>query len=232
VVSTGASDARDAWNALSEPWQICLDEAWQSWRDGSAGVGAAIVDPRGRVVARGRNRRDDPRGPEGALWGTRLAHAEMCALAALPAGFPTSSCELYTTFEPCLMCAAAIMMAHVPRVHFAAADPLFDGMHDWLRELRWASDRMPERSSLGGPIGAFAHVLHLSWLVFWLADSPSLAPHGEVAAAHLALASTIASGSPLAEIAARRGDVTDAIAALWDDLLALPALGAAQDATA
>jgi tRNA(adenine34) deaminase len=125
--------AIDAWNALSQPWQACLEEAWESWCDGSAGVGAVIVDGDGHIVSRGRNRRHDPRPRDGALAGTRLAHAEMCALAELPPG----TCEhytLYTTFEPCLMCAGAIMLARIPRVRYAAADPVFDGLHDcWAR---------------------------------------------------------------------------------------------------
>jgi predicted membrane-bound dolichyl-phosphate-mannose-protein mannosyltransferase len=35
--------------------------------------------------------------------------------------------SLYTTFEPCMMCAATIAFYRVPKVHFAAADPFFDG---------------------------------------------------------------------------------------------------------
>ena len=112
----------DAWDALSEPWRECLQEAWESWCDGSAGVGAVIVDRDGRIVARGRNRRHDPRLSRGTLTGTRLAHAEMCALAELPPG-PCEHYTLYTTFEPCLMCAGAVWAARIGRVVFGAADP-------------------------------------------------------------------------------------------------------------
>lgn len=213
-------NAESAWAQLTEPWRACLEEAWLSWCDGSAGVGAAIVDDDERIVARGRNRRHDPRGPDGSLVGTRLAHAEMCALAAMPPG----SCEqhtLYTTFEPCLMCSSAIMLAHIPRVRYATPDPLFDGMHDWFVGLPYAEQRRPERAALGGPIGSFAHVLHVSWLVFWFSDSPSLVPHRSIAPRHLALAADLVDRSPLPRLAAERRPVVDAIAALWDDLCAL-----------
>ena len=212
--------AIEAWNALSEPWQVCLGEAWESWCDGSAGVGAVIVNGDGQIDARGRNRRHDPRVGDHALVGTRLAHAEMCALAALPPG----TCEhytLYSTFEPCLMCAGAIMMARIPHVRYAAADPVFDGLNEWLGGLPFAAERQPESDCLGGMIGTFAHVLHVSWLVFWFPDSRGIVPHRALAPRHLALATDLVERSALPEIAAARGHVTDAMEALWTDLAAL-----------
>ena len=212
--------AHAAWAELSEPWRASLDEAWESWCDGSAGVGAVIVDGDDRIVARGRNRRHDVRAGGVSLAGTRLAHAEMCALATLPPG-PTDAYTLYTTFEPCLMCSSAIMLAHIPRVHYATPDPLFDGMHAWFGGLPYAEQRRPQPVCLGGPIGAFAHVLHVSWLLFWFGDSPSLEPHRSVAPDHLALAAGLVARSPLPALAAERRPVVDAIDALWDDLIAL-----------
>lgn len=212
--------AIDAWNALSEPWRVCIEEAWESWCDGSAGVGAVIADGGGRIVARGRNRRHDPRGDEHSLQGTRYAHAEMCALAALPPG-PCNQYTLYTTFEPCVMCAGAIMLSGIPRVRYATADPVFDGLHEWFGGLAFSEGRLPEREMLGGAIGDFAHVLHVSWLVFWFPESRGIVPHRSLAPRHLALATDLLERSPLPAIAAERRSVTDAIEALWDDLEAL-----------
>jgi hypothetical protein len=130
---------------------------------------------------------------------------------------------LYTTFEPCLMCASAIILCHIPRVHFAAADPLFDGLDDWFRSLPFALTRLPERVCLGGPIGTFAHVLHLSWLALWFPEGDSVELHGTVAPRHLAVASDLVDSADLLSIAADRGSVTAAIDALWPDLLALGA---------
>jgi tRNA(Arg) A34 adenosine deaminase TadA len=211
--------ATEVWKSLDAGWKASLEEAWQSWCDGSAGVGAAIVDGHGAVVSRDRNRRHD-RWQSSALGGSRLAHAEMCVLASLPTG-DFDDYTLYTTFEPCLMCASAIIMCGVPRVRYAAADPVFDGLHDWFRSLPYAAPRIPERTSLGGPIGAFAHVLHLSWIALWFPEGDSVELHGAVAPKHLAIASDLADSADLRSIAADRGSVTAAIDALWPDLVDL-----------
>jgi tRNA(Arg) A34 adenosine deaminase TadA len=211
--------ATAAWQVLDEGWTAALDEAWQSWCDGSAGVGASITDANGVVIARGRNRRHDTRDGDG-LAGSRVAHAEMCALAALPDG-SFDGRTLSTTFEPCLMCAGAIILCAVPRVRYAAADPVWDGMHDWFTSLPQAAKRRPERELLGGPIGAFAHVLHLSWLALWIPDSDAVALHDRLVPRHLELARDVVESSDLPAIATDRGSVTDALDALWPDLLAL-----------
>lgn len=211
--------ARETWDALDDGWKASFEEAWHSWCDGSAGVGAAIVDHHGVVVARDRNRRHNP-FRSSPLGGSRIAHAEMCVLASLPAGM-LDDFTLYTTFEPCLMCASAIILCHVPRVHYAAADPVWDGMHDWFRTFPFTATRLPERECLGGPIGAFAHVLHLSWIALWFPDGDSVELHGTVAPRHLAVAADLVQSADLLTIAADRGSVTAAIDALWSDLLDL-----------
>jgi tRNA(Arg) A34 adenosine deaminase TadA len=214
-------NATDVWETLDDGWKASLEEAWQSWCDGSAGVGAAIVDRHGVVLSRDRNRRLD-RWQRDSLAGSRIAHAEICVIASLPPD-RFDDCSIYTTFEPCLMCASAIMLCGIPRVHYAAADPLFIGMHDWFRSLPYAAARLPERACLGGPIGAFAHVLHLSWIALWAPDSDVVEQHGTVAPKHLAIASDLVESTDLRAIAADRGSVTAAIDALWPDLVDLGA---------
>jgi Cytosine/adenosine deaminases len=211
--------ATTAWESLDDGWKACLEEAWHSWCDGSAGVGAAIVDGQGVVVSRDRNRRHDP-WQSSPLGGSRLAHAEMCVLASLPSG-NFDDYTLYTTFEPCLMCAGAIILCRVPRVRYAAADPVWDGMHDWFRSLPFAASRLPERDCLGGPIGAFAHVLHLSWIALWFPEGDAVELHGTVAPRHLAVASDLVQSADLLSIAADRGSVIAALDALWTDLVDL-----------
>lgn len=212
------SDARNAYDALDRPWQLALDEAWTSWRSGSAGVGAVINDSSGQIVAVGRNRMLEPRTEPGILASTVLAHAEMNALALLPLG-PTGGLTITTTFEPCLMCASTIVQGNIPHVRYAAADPLFEGMHDWFGDLPFARERLPRRTELGGPIGAFTHVLHLSWMSFWAAGS--VEAHRAVRPRHLELAEDIARRNHLAEIAEADGDVVAAMEALWPRLLEL-----------
>jgi len=212
--------AREAFEALDEPWRVALEEAWTSWKAGSAGVGAVISNADGTIVTTGRNRILEPRTEPGVLASTFLAHAEMNALALLPPG-PAAGKTITTTFEPCLMCASAIVQVRIGHVSFAAADPVFDGLHDWLGEFAFAAERLPARSCLGGPVGSFAHVLHLSWLAFWLREGQVLDAHRRLSPRHLELARRVADEGHLADVAAAGGSAVDAINALWPELVAL-----------
>lgn len=99
--------AAGEWNVLCHPWQVAVTQAWESWRAGSAGVGAALTDESGRVIAHGRNRMAEP--GSAPLSGTVMAHAEMDVLRQVPFRTRVTG-ALYTTFEPCLMCAATIVL--------------------------------------------------------------------------------------------------------------------------
>lgn len=110
----------DEWWKLGEPWQVCFESAWEAFLAGTIPVGAAVASQDGAVVARGRNRIFDP--PGHGLSGSRLAHAEVDALARLPATARYRDYVLYSTLEPCLLCVAATMHATVGRIEYAAAD--------------------------------------------------------------------------------------------------------------
>ena len=157
-------DAESAWASLDECWRVAFEEAWTSFRSGSAGVGAVITDESGSIVATGRSRvfdRPDGRTP---LAGTFMAHAEMNALACLPVN-TYNGYTLYSTFEPCVMCAATIRIYRIPRVCYAAADPVWGGMHELFATFEpIARAPCPRVSVWADRTGAFAHVLHLSWL--------------------------------------------------------------------
>lgn len=91
--------------------------AEQAGSDGNLPIGALIVIE-GEIIARGMN----------AIWKPDLAlthHAEMDALSAVPHNLWSRSREmtLYTTLEPCMMCAGAILLHQVGRLVFGAADP-------------------------------------------------------------------------------------------------------------
>jgi tRNA(adenine34) deaminase len=209
------TNASDAWELLSPAWQATVDEAWTSWSRGSAGVGCVVTDAGGDIVARGRNRIMEPKATPYDLAGTSLAHAETVTLASLPLG-QYGDHSLYTSFEPCLMCASTIVQFGIGHVAFAAADPLFEGMDDWFLELPFAASRLPERSVLGGPIGRFCHVLHLAWLSFWVAEGPVIDAHRRRSPRELAAARTIVRDGHLDPIAADGGATIDALAAVWD----------------
>lgn len=79
-------------------------------------VGCVIVHD-GQVIARARNMREETGDP--------TAHAEIVAMreAALALGrWRLTGCTLYTTLEPCPMCAEALLQARVERLVFGAYD--------------------------------------------------------------------------------------------------------------
>ena len=93
-----------------------LDLARQAAACGEVPVGCVIVKD-GRVIGRGRNRREERQ----AAW----SHAEMEAMAQANRALGTwrlDGCTLYVTLEPCPMCAGAILNARVSRVYFGARD--------------------------------------------------------------------------------------------------------------
>ena len=205
--------AQHAWHALPEPWQACLEEAWDSWVAGSAGVGAVVTDGAGRIVVRERNRRMEATGPPGRAFGATVAHAEINACAALGTGRHPDH-ALWTSFEPCLMCAGAIRMTHIGRVVYATDDPVFDGMHGTLEELSWWRGRGPVVERLGGPFGTFAYLLHVSWIRASGAPDRVAAAHTELRREHYELAGEVAASG---ELRACRS-VLDAVEVLWDRL--------------
>jgi tRNA(adenine34) deaminase len=82
----------------------------------------------------------------GQLGGTRIAHAEVNALAALPLGdFPSH--VLYTTLEPCFMCTMALRFSHVATVRYAAPDELWYGVEQFPGINHHLARRWPVRES-------------------------------------------------------------------------------------
>jgi tRNA(adenine34) deaminase len=214
-------DAVAAWEALAPPWRACLDEAWASWRAGNFGIGAVVLDGHGQVASRGRNRITEERRQPGVLAGSAMAHAEMNALAALPLGRYDGH-ELYTSLEPCLMCASTTVLLRVPVVHFAAADPLFEGAHDHLGALPFCTDRLPIRTGpLEGPVGAFASLLPLTFIAFWARDDEVFAEYRVRSAAVARLAEVVVDDHRLADVGAGGGSAVDALGAVWGELAGL-----------
>jgi cytidine deaminase len=114
--------------AFTSHMQAALAEAQAAGRRGEVPVGAVVVDPGGRVVARAGNRTREWRDP--------TAHAEMLAIRAACAAAGSERLpghDLYVTLEPCAMCAAAISFARVARLYFAAADPKSGGVAQGAR---------------------------------------------------------------------------------------------------
>jgi len=66
------------WEALTVPWRACLEEAWAAYRAGSLPIGAAIADPAGSVIARGRNRIHEHEADGGLRQEWDMGRAEGC----------------------------------------------------------------------------------------------------------------------------------------------------------
>lgn len=108
--------------------EIALAEARAAAARGEVPVGAVIVAPDGRIVARAGNRTRELADP--------TAHAEMLVIRAACAAAGSERLaghDLYVTLEPCAMCAAAIAAARIARLYYGAADPKSGGVAQGAR---------------------------------------------------------------------------------------------------
>ena len=99
------------------PMARALDEAMAAGAAGEVPVGAVLVDGAGDIIAAAGNRVEQDHDP--------TAHAEIVVLreGARRLGMKRLlGCDLYVTLEPCPMCAAAIGLAQIRRLYFAAYD--------------------------------------------------------------------------------------------------------------
>lgn len=97
---------------------LALSLAQEAAENGEVPVGCVIADADGKVIGRGRNRRQER--PDAT------AHAEVEAIrqaCAALGDWRLTGCTLYVTLEPCPMCAGAIVQARLARVVYGAADP-------------------------------------------------------------------------------------------------------------
>jgi tRNA(adenine34) deaminase len=97
---------------------VALDEARAALLHGDVPVGAVVVAPGGEILARRHNERE--------LTGDPTAHAELLALrdaAARLGRWRLDDCILFSTLEPCPMCAGAALAARIGATVFGAADP-------------------------------------------------------------------------------------------------------------
>ncbi len=216
-----ARSAEDAWSALARPWRQALAQAWVAHGAGNIGVGAVLTDDAGAIVAEGRNRIADATAPPGRLRSTFIAHAEMDVLAQLPPGdYPGHT--VWTTLEPCLLCSSAIVMSSVGNVRYAARDWLWDGIAGLADINDFVARRWPTRTGpLDSPIAVFCELLPVLWFVTRKPDGAVVGRYADRHPVLLRLAERLASDGGVASLRGRSVDA--ALAALWDDLLAVRA---------
>jgi tRNA(adenine34) deaminase len=96
-----------------------LKEALKAGEEDEVPVGCVIVH-QNRIIGRGRNRTVSLEDP--------TAHAEILAITAASehlGSWRLTGCTVYSSIEPCIMCAGALVLARVDRLVYGAPDPKF-----------------------------------------------------------------------------------------------------------
>lgn len=103
-----------------------LKEAWKAANQGEVPIGAVLVQD-GHIIARGYNQVE--------LLKDATAHAEMLCLTAGEVALENwrlANTTLYSTIEPCCMCAGAILLTRVPRLVWGAPDIRHGANGSWV----------------------------------------------------------------------------------------------------
>lgn len=103
--------------------QMALEQAEAAARAGDVPIGAVIINAHEQLIAVGQNRREQDQDP--------TAHAEIVALRAAAQSighWRIEAATLYSTLEPCAMCAGALVNARIARVVYGALDPKAGGI--------------------------------------------------------------------------------------------------------
>ncbi len=98
-----------------------LREAQKAYKKGEVPVGAVAVY-KNQIIGRGHNQTEQLQDP--------TAHAEILAITAAAnalSSWRLNDVEMFTTIEPCTMCAGALVLARVKRIIFGARDEKFGG---------------------------------------------------------------------------------------------------------
>ena len=113
--------------------ELALAEAERAAVEGEVPVGCIIVHE-GMVIGKGHNRTESLNDP--------TAHAEILAITAASnhlESWRLENCSVYSTIEPCPMCAGALVLARVSRLVFGAKDPKFGGcmsLYNIVQDIR------------------------------------------------------------------------------------------------
>ena len=105
-----------------------LNAARQAAAIGEVPIGACVVSESGDLISTASNRTITDNDPTG--------HAEVLALRHAATGvnnYRLTGCTLYTTIEPCVMCAGALVNARIKRLVFGAHDERFGAVETRFR---------------------------------------------------------------------------------------------------
>lgn len=96
--------------------KLAYNQAKIAASQGEIPVGAVIVCD-GKVIARAYNKKQQTLNA--------INHAEVLAISKASKklkDYRLEDCEMYVTFEPCLMCVGAILSSRIKKVYFGAYD--------------------------------------------------------------------------------------------------------------
>ena len=98
---------------------LALEEALRAYHENEVPIGAVLIDGDGILICREHNRIEQLHDA--------TAHAELLALRAgsQRLGRRLSACTLYSTVEPCAMCAGALVLCRVKRLVYGVTDSKF-----------------------------------------------------------------------------------------------------------
>ncbi len=107
--------------------EAALAQARLAFEKDEVPVGAIIVEGE-KIISSAHNCNLTQKDP--------TAHAEILTLrkaAEIKGTRRLDNCDLYVTLEPCAMCAAAISLARIRRVYYAASDKKFGAVENGAR---------------------------------------------------------------------------------------------------
>lgn len=99
---------------------LALEEALRAYQENEIPIGAVLIDEDGILISREHNRIEQLRDA--------TAHAEILTLREGSRKLNRrrlTTCTLYSTVEPCAMCAGALVLCRVRRLVYGATDSKF-----------------------------------------------------------------------------------------------------------
>jgi tRNA(adenine34) deaminase len=108
--------------------RVALTAAYTAKEIGEVPIGACIVDENGQLGVSASNRTIIDSDP--------TAHAEILVIrgmAKAAENYRLTGATVYTTIEPCVMCAGALVNARIKRLVFGAHDERFGGVETLFR---------------------------------------------------------------------------------------------------
>lgn len=99
---------------------LALEEALRAYHENEVPIGAVLIDGDGILICAEHNRIEQ--------LNDATAHAEILTLRAASKILNRrrlSGCTLYSTVEPCAMCAGALVLCRVKRLVYGATDSKF-----------------------------------------------------------------------------------------------------------